>query len=108
MENFARYIIKFKWLIIGIVFGLTLLFAYQIRHIQVNSDIISTLPDDDPTGRLYKSIGAQFGGNDIGMIVLETDDVFKTSVLEHVKLITDSLGVFPGVSTVTSRHRTYR
>ena len=102
MEKFAEYIIRFKWIIIGIVLGGTLFFGYQIRNIKVNSDILSTLPDDDPTGHLYKTIGAQFEGNDIGMIVLETDDVFKTSVLEHVKQITDSLEIFPGISTVTS------
>jgi hydrophobe/amphiphile efflux-3 (HAE3) family protein len=102
MEKLANAIIRFKWVIIGVVLGLTVFFGYQIREIKVNSDIISTLPDNDPTGRLYKSIGKQYGGNDIGMIVLETDDIYKTSVLEHVKLITDSLRIIPGISTVTS------
>ncbi|MGW8316564.1 MAG: efflux RND transporter permease subunit [Bacteroidales bacterium] len=102
MEKLAGNIIRFRWVIIGVVTGLTLFFGYQITHIKVNSDILSTLPDDDPTGVLYKRIGTQFGGNDIGMIVLETDDVYQTSVLEHVKLITDSLEIFPGISTVTS------
>lgn len=102
MEKFAGNIIRFKWVIIGIVLGLTLVFGYQIKNITVNSDILSTLPDDDPTGRLYKSIGAQFGGNDIGMIVLETDDIYKTDVLQHVRQITDSLRITSGVSTVTS------
>ncbi len=102
MDKLAGSIIRFKWLIIGCVLGLTLFFGYQIQNIKINSDILSTLPDDDPTGHLYKSIGAQFGGNDIGMIVLETDDIFKTDVLQHVKLITDSLRITAGVSTVTS------
>ena len=73
MEKLANNIIRFKWAIVAVVTGLTLFFGYQIRDIRINSDILSTLPDDDPTGHLYKSIGAQFGGNDIGMIVLETD-----------------------------------
>jgi hypothetical protein len=33
--------------------------------------------DDDPIASLYKEIGTQFGGNDMGMIVLESDNVFK-------------------------------
>ncbi len=102
MEKFAKNIIRFRWIVIGTVLGLTLFFGFQIRNTRVNSDILSTLPDDDPTGRLYKNIGAQYGGNDIGMIVLETDDVYRTSVLEHVKVITDSLRIIPGISTVTS------
>lgn len=102
MEKLAEYIIRLKWYIIITVLGLTIFFGYQIRNIAINSDILSTLPDDDPAGNLYKRIGSQFGGNDIGMIVLETDNIFKAGVLEHLNQITDSLKIIPGVSTVTS------
>ena len=102
MEKLAQNIIRLRWVIISSVLGLTLFFGLQIKNITINSDILSTLPDDDPTGHLYKSIGSQYGGNDIGMIVLETDDVFQTSVLQDIRQITDSLKILPGVSTVTS------
>ncbi len=102
MERFAEIIIKLKWVIIVSVIGFTLFFGYQIKHLTINSDILSTLPDDDPTGLLYKNIGAQFGGNEIGMIVLEVDDIFQTDVLQHIKQVTDSLKITGGISTVTS------
>jgi len=102
MEKFVKGIIKLRWVIIAGVLVLTLLFGYQIKKITINSDILSTLPDDDAPARLYKDIGSQFNGNDIGMIVLETDNVFKTEVLQHIKQITDSLRIIPGISTVTS------
>ncbi|MBN2519674.1 MAG: RND family transporter [Bacteroidales bacterium] len=102
MERFAQRIIKLKWVIIVLVVGLTFFLGYQIKDIKINSDILSTLPDDDPTALLYKNIGAQYGGNEIGMIVLETDNVFKTDVLQHIKQITDSLRITTGISTVTS------
>jgi hydrophobe/amphiphile efflux-3 (HAE3) family protein len=102
MERLVRGIIKLRWVIIVCVLGLTLFFGYQIRNLKINSDILSTLPDDDPTAVLYKNIGNQYGGNDIGMIVLETDDIFKTEVLQHIRQITDSLRISGGISTVTS------
>jgi hypothetical protein len=102
MNRFAESIIKLRWLIIIAVAGLTIFFGYQMKYLTINSDILSSLPDDDPTARLYKDIGTQFGGNDMGMVVLETDNVFKTEVLQHVKQITDSLKYTDGVSTVTS------
>ena len=102
MEKLAQKIIKLKWIIILTVFALTLFFGYQIKYLTINSDVLSSLPDDDPVARLYKDIGTQFGGNDMGMIVLESDDIFKTEVLQHVKQITDSLKYTDGVSTVTS------
>ena len=102
MNRFAESIVKFKWLIILAVAGLTVFFSYQANNLHINADIISSLPDDDPAARLYKEIGTQFGGNDMGMIVLETDDVFKAEVIQHVKQITDSLKYTYGISTVTS------
>ncbi|MGE4290558.1 MAG: RND family transporter [Salinivirgaceae bacterium] len=102
MNTFADGIVKFKWLIIIAVAGLTIFFGYQAKDLPINADIISSLPDDDPAARLYKEIGTQFGGNDMGMIVLETDDVFKAEVIQHIKQITDSLKFTNGVSTVTS------
>ena len=102
MEKFTQWIIKLKWVIIVVVTGLTVFFSSQIRYLKINSDILSSLPDDDSTAVLYKEIGARYSGNEIGMIVLETDDVFKTEILEHIKQITDSLKIMQGVSTVTS------
>ena len=102
MNKLAKGIIKLKWLIITVVVVLTVLFGYQLKNITINSDIISSLPDDDPVAKLYKNIGTEFGGNDMGMIALETDDIFTTEVLEHVKQITDSLKITDGISTVTS------
>jgi len=102
MEKLSEAIVKFRWLIIITVLALTIIFGYQIKNLKINSDVISSLPDDDPAASLYKKIGTQFGGNDMGMIVLEADNIFKAEVLEHVKQITDSLKNTDGISTVTS------
>jgi len=102
MNRFAKSIVKFRWLIIIAVLGLTAFFSYQAKDLHINSDILSSLPDDDPAAQLYKEIGTQFGGNNMGLIVLETDNVFNTEVIQHVKQITDSIKYTNGVSYVTS------
>jgi hydrophobe/amphiphile efflux-3 (HAE3) family protein len=102
MEKFISRIVRLRWVIVIVVAALTLFFGFQLKNIKVNSDILSSLPDNDDTGVLYKQIGKEFGGNEIGMIVLETDDIFKTDVLDHVRQITDSLMIMPGVTGVTS------
>ncbi len=102
MDRIAQKILKLRWLIIVIVTGLTIFFGYQTRNISINSDVINSLNDNDPTARLYKNIGTSFGGNEIGMIVLETDDVFNKEVIGHIKQVTDSLRFTGGVSIVTS------
>jgi len=102
MEQFTWKILKNRWIIIASVIVLTLFFGYQASFLKINSDIISSLPDDDPAASLFKNIGNDFGGNEMGMIVLESDNVFKNDLLKHVKQITDSLKITHGVSTVTS------
>ncbi|MBK7479781.1 MAG: hypothetical protein IPI69_08675 [Bacteroidales bacterium] len=57
MNRLAESIEKFKWLIIIAVIGLTVFFSYEAKDLHINSDIISSLPDDDPAARLYKEIG---------------------------------------------------
>lgn len=102
MNKLANGIVKFKWLIIVVVIALTAFLGYQIKDVKINSDIISTLPDNDPIALLYKEVGEQFGGNSMGMIALETENIFTKEVLEYVKQITDSLIISDGVSTATS------
>ena len=102
MRKLAEGVVKLKWPIIIAVTVLTAFFGYQFKDIKINADIISSLPDDDPVALLYKNIGKEFGGNDLGMIVLETNDIFQKEVLEHVKQVTDTLKYTDGISTVTS------
>ncbi len=102
MNRFTEYVIKLRWLILTAVFLLTIFFGFQITKLHINADIISSLPDDDPVAKLVKDIGTEFGGNDMGMIVLETDDVFNAGVIERIRTITDSVRFTQGVSSVTS------
>jgi hypothetical protein len=84
------------------VFLITIFFGYQITNLKINADIITSLPDDDPAAKLFKDIGTEFGGNDMGMIVLETNDIFDAEVIERIRTLTDSVKFTQGVSSVTS------
>jgi hydrophobe/amphiphile efflux-3 (HAE3) family protein len=102
MNKLAEIIVKLKWPIILLVAILTVFFGIQLKDISINSDVISSLPDDDPIAKLYKDIGDKYEGNAMGMVILEVDDVFKPEILKDVKTITDSLKTTEGISTVSS------
>lgn len=102
MENMFKFLLKIRWIVILLVFAFTVFFAYQIPSIRINSDVISSLPDNDPDAALLKKIGEEFGGNRIGMVILECNNVFSIEVLEHVRQITDTLSKIEGISSVTS------
>ena len=105
MEKLFKTIIKIRWVIIILVITITVLLAYQIPNIRINSDVISSLPNNDPHAVLLKKIGSKYGGNKTGMIILETDNVFSAEVLEHVKQVTDSLKEIEGISSGNKSHQ---
>ncbi len=102
MGNIVNIILKIRWLIILLVVAVTLMLAYQIPKIRINSDVISSLPDSDPDAVLLKNIGARFGGNNTGIIIIEAENIFTAEVLQHVMQVTDTLLDTEGVSSVTS------
>lgn len=102
MKKIAEKILTFKWLIIALVTIGTIFFGYQLKNLSIDADILRSLPDDDPNAALLKQIGEKFGGNRMGIIILETDNIYQTKVLEHVRIITDTLSYIEGISSVSS------
>ena len=98
----SKGILAKKWLIILLVLMGTLFFGNEIRSLKIDADILRSLPDEDPDARLLKKIGENFGGNNMGVIILETDNIYQTSVLEHIQLLTDTLANIDGIITVSS------
>jgi predicted RND superfamily exporter protein len=102
MNKLAEGIIKLRWLIIIAVLGLTVFFGYQLKDIEIDADVINSLPDDDTTAVLYTDIGNKYGGNTMGMVIIQADNIFDTKVLEDIKQVTDTVKYIDGISTVTS------
>lgn len=102
INKLVKSILRLRWIIISLVLLFTAFSGYQITKMQINSDVISSLPDDDPDAALLKSIANQFGSNKMGMVILENDNIFQTEVLEHVKQVTDTIKMIDGVMSVTS------
>lgn len=102
MKTLTEKILAYRWVIISFVILSTAFAGYQITNLTIDADILRSLPDDDPDAALLKRIGENFGGNNMGIIILEADDIYNTRVLEHVRSITDSVGQIEGITAVTS------
>ncbi|MCB0805647.1 MAG: RND family transporter [Bacteroidales bacterium] len=85
-----------------LVLCLTVFLGFKIRNLTIDADIIGSLPDDDKDAVLLREISDRFGGNNMGVLIMETDDIYQTEVLEHIRDLTDSIGSTPGITTVTS------
>jgi predicted RND superfamily exporter protein len=102
LTKFSKNVLANKWLIIVLVCLGTLFFGNELKKLQIDADIVKSLPDDDVDARLLKKIGENFGSNNMGVIILETENIYQHSVIEHIQLITDTLSEISGISSVSS------
>lgn len=102
VNKISEKILTFKWLIVLIVVIGTVFLGSQISKLTIDADILSSLPDDDKNALLLKRIGEKFGGNRMGIVILETDNIYQTKVIEHVRDLTDTVAKIEGISSVSS------
>ena len=102
MNKLAKFILRYRRVIIILVVVLTGFTGYQITKMQINSDVISSLPDDDPDAALLKRVATQFGSNMMGMVILESDDTLQKETLEHVLQIKETIEGMDGIIYVHS------
>lgn len=102
MEKIGNAVIRFRRLIIFLVSLLTIFFAFQLRKIRIESDFAKYLKQDAPEVKIFNYIGEKFGGNELVLVAIETNDVFSYPVLNLVAKLTDEFKTVEGVSSVTS------
>ncbi len=98
----SEKIIAYKWPIIAAVTLITIVLGIQIKNMSIDADVLGSLPDSDPDAVLMRQIGRNFGGNRMGIVILETDNIYKTEVIRHVRVITDTIERIEGISSVSS------
>ncbi|MCK4358569.1 MAG: RND family transporter [Candidatus Cloacimonetes bacterium] len=102
MRKFAELVLKYRVpIIIGTVI-ITVFMAFQLRKLEINSDILEYLPQDDPNVVLFNEVGDKFGGNSLAMIALEKDDIFNPNTLNRINTITQKFKEMPEISYVIS------
>jgi hydrophobe/amphiphile efflux-3 (HAE3) family protein len=102
LQKFVEKIIGFRWIILITVIALTGFLGYQIKNVTIDANIIGSLPDHDPDALLLKEISEKFGGNNMGVVILEAETIFDAKVLVDIQSITDTLKAIEGISSVTS------
>lgn len=102
MEKFYNFLMKFRWLLILAIAGITLFFGYQIINLKINPDLVTYLPRTDPAVNLAEYIGDEFGGNFIAISALESENIFTRENIEKIHEITEKLKLLEGVDFVVS------
>src|SRR5208337_2945396 len=102
MGHFTAFVFTHRKPIIGAFLVLTVFFAWWIKDLRINSDMVSYLPKEDPAVRLFHHIGERFGENDLVLVAMEADDIFTPRAIKDIARLTDAFGGVDGVTGIIS------
>jgi len=99
MKKLAEIIDGFRWVILGLGILITLLFAYQVSRLEVETDFEDLYPQNHPYIKVHNTIREEFGGANQVLLMLQVrhGDIFTTETLEKVRYVTQQLRKVPGV-----------
>lgn len=102
ISSISEKVIALRWPIILFIAAVTVILGLQIRNLRIDADVLSSLPESDPDAVLMKRIGKNFGGNRMGIVILETDNIYKPEVISDIRILTDTIERIDGIYSVSS------
>lgn len=101
-ESYARFTLKFRFVIGTILLGIVGLLAYQAQFLQTDTSNESFFVENDPVLLQYDEFKEVFGSDEFIYILYETDDVFSDSNLEMLKSISAQFDTVKYVEEITT------
>lgn len=102
MSGMAEGIVRFRWpIIVGFV-AFALFFGSRIPSAEIESDMKAMLPSDMESRLNTDQIDELFGGTEMLMVILKSEDVLNQGTLERTKEISHKMKRVKGVDKVLS------
>lgn len=98
----GNLIIRYRWWIIGISLAITAIFGFQIFRAEINPDLESYVYEGMPSRINTNIIEEIFGGDEMIMVLFESDDILDAGTLERVKRVNDEIKELDGVDETLS------
>ena len=102
MNRFSKIIIKYRWIVIGLITVATIFFGWRTSKIGLNADFSTYLNQSNPLVERYNRIGKVFGSNSIGVALISSKDIFSEGSLQLIKKLTNAYKNIDGIKYVTS------
>ncbi|MDP8223654.1 MAG: MMPL family transporter [Candidatus Lernaella stagnicola] len=97
MRTLTRIVIKWPWLTIAVIAGITVFFALQLPHVKIDNEVKEFLPETQDARQQYFRSMEIFGAEFVAIIGITVedggpyDDVFAPDILQKVQQLTDWL-----------------
>ena len=105
MESIFRIIIRFRFLVIAAILGVTIAAAMQLQYLRFESDAESMIPPNDPVLHYNDVVEERFGMLDLVIVGVLNDNpqengVFNPRTLGTVKEFSEKIALLPGIKAV--------
>jgi predicted RND superfamily exporter protein len=102
-ESVARFIIRFRWLLLLILLASTALMAYHAKGVQLSYELIRAIPEDNPKYQAYQTFRKQFGEDGNLMVTgIQTPKLFTAELFNDYAALVKKVKTIPGVEDVLS------
>jgi hydrophobe/amphiphile efflux-3 (HAE3) family protein len=102
MEKLSKFTIRFRWPIILFFLAISLFTGSQIKKATINSDMMTYLPEDMPSRVNKRKVEELFGGTEMLMLIVKSEDVINSSTLKRVHKFSREMSRIKGVDKVMS------
>lgn len=100
MGRWIKFVQHRPWLVIAVVFAITVGLASFLPRMEFDASIENMMPQDDPVLAELQDAVADFGSQDLFFIAIESDDVFRPATLQKIADLTAALEEVPAVKGV--------
>ena len=102
MERFADGVVKYRVFILLVATAVTVGFSTALPKLYPDDDVMQFLPADNPEVKLFRRVNERFGGLDVAIVGLESEDLFSETRLQQIRKLTRYIGEVEGVLDVLS------
>ncbi|MBL6974173.1 MAG: RND family transporter [Deltaproteobacteria bacterium] len=88
MERITGWVVRLRWVVIAAFVGITAFFAAQIPDARMDPEVKNQLPTDMPSRLDLDRIEELFGGTDMTLVLLQSDDVLTGDTLGRIRRLT--------------------
>ena len=81
MKMTGEMVVRLRWPIIIAFIAVTVIAAMQIPRAEMDADMMNYMPEDMPSRVNKEKIEEIFGGTDMLMVLVKTDDVLNPETL---------------------------
>lgn len=102
-QKLARFVLRWRWMLLVTVAGVTAFFAYHASKVELSYEFSKAIPTDNPKYKIYQAFRQKFGedGN-LLVIGVQTDKFFELSFFNSYARLVKRLKKIDGVEDVIS------